>query len=77
MNRGVGNVLISFLLNLAKQNNVKLFAEFLPTDRNRIMYVSYKFTGFKEVGNKGDMIIMGHDLKQIAPYPEFIKLDTF
>ncbi len=74
MNRGVGNVLISFLLNLAKENNVKLFAEFLPTDKNRIMYMTYKFTGFKEVSNKGDIVIMSHNLKQIAPYPEFIKL---
>jgi FkbH-like protein len=74
MTRGVGGVLINYILNLAKKNNVSLVAEFIPTDKNRIMYVAYKFAGFKESSISGGSIILKNNLTQIAPYPVYINL---
>lgn len=53
MSKGVGNVMLNHIVNLARGKNVKLYAEFVPTDSNRIMYITYKLNGFKECGQEG------------------------
>jgi FkbH-like protein len=75
MSRGVGTVLLQYIANLARENGKKLQAEFLPTDRNRLMYVTYKFSGFTEVGkleNGGNLL--QHPLTDYFTYPAYIKL---
>ena len=74
MSRGVGSVLISHILGLAKQSNVTFRAEFLPNDRNRMMYIMFKFAGFKEVDRKGDMVLLENDLSRILPFPDYMKV---
>lgn len=76
MSRGVGGVLLNYIMNLTKENSAKLYAEFLPTDRNRLMYVTYKFAGFTESGKlENGGVLLEHSLDEIAPYPEYIKVD--
>ncbi|MFJ9693762.1 HAD-IIIC family phosphatase [Kitasatospora sp. NPDC101183] len=48
MARGVGAVLLNHLIRKASSAGVRLRAEFVPTDRNRTMYITYKFSGFRE-----------------------------
>jgi FkbH-like protein len=75
MSRGVGGVLLNYILNLAKKNGCSLQAEFLPTDRNRVMYITYKFAGFVEAGkldNGG--ILLAHPATATAEYPDYIQL---
>jgi len=75
MSRGVGTVLLHFVINLARENDKKLFAEFLPTDRNRLMYVTYKFAGFTEVEKlPTNGTLLSHPLAAVYPYPEYIKM---
>lgn len=74
MSRGVGTIMISHILSLAKSRNVRLVAEFLPNDRNRIMYVTYRFAGFREIGKKDDLIILENDLSLIQPFPEYVRV---
>lgn len=75
MARGVGTVLLSYIMNAAKNAEKRLLADFRKTDRNRMMYVSYKFTNFKEISsdNEGN-IIFENDLSVIQKYPPYIKL---
>lgn len=75
MSRGVGSVLINYIRNEARKNDVKLKAEFIHTDVNRMMYMTYKFAHFNECHTKNGFIIFENDLSQIASYPEFIKLN--
>ncbi len=75
MSRGVGGVLLNYIMNLARQKGCTLQAEFLPTDRNRLMYVTYKFAGFTEAGqltNGG--VLLSHSLAEEVPYAEYINL---
>ncbi|MGO4287988.1 HAD-IIIC family phosphatase [Chitinophaga sp. RAB17] len=75
MSRGVGGVLLNYVINLAKKNGCILQAEFLPTDRNRVMYITYKFAGFTEAGkldNGG--ILLAHPANAIVDYPDYIHL---
>jgi len=76
MSRGVGTVLLYYMMNLAKENSKKLNAEFMPTDRNRLMNVTYKFAGFREIGkleNGGQLL--EHPLTDFMSYPEYIKME--
>lgn len=76
MSRGVGTVLLHYLINRARREGVGLQAEFKPTDRNRIMNITYKFAGFREVeklDSGGDLL--GHPLDREYPFPAYIKTE--
>ena len=74
ISRGVGTIMINHIMNLAKKANVPLHAEFIPNNRNRMMYVTYKFGGFKEIGKQGDMVIFANDLSHIQPFPSYVSV---
>ena len=77
MSRGVGAVFMNHILNLAREAGVQLHAEFLSNDRNRMMLLTYKFGGFRELQKEGKFILFKHDLEGIAPHPEWLKLYLF
>ncbi|MCP5097299.1 MAG: HAD-IIIC family phosphatase, partial [Chloroflexi bacterium] len=49
MSRGVGTIMMSYIMQQATAAGVRLCAEFMPNGRNRMMYVTYKFGGFREI----------------------------
>jgi FkbH-like protein len=74
MSKGVGMIMIHHILRMAKEAGVKLRAEFLSTDRNRQMLITYRFAGFKEVGREGDVALMENDFSAIQPPPPYVDL---
>jgi FkbH-like protein len=76
MSRGVGNVLLNHIMNMAKKEGKKLYTEFLHTDRNRLMYMTLKFAGFKESGEtlENGRNLLCNQLDGEYPYPEYLKL---
>lgn len=74
MTRGVGNVLLGYLLRLAAKSEVRLQADFVHTDRNRQMYMTYKFAGFRELNASSGFALLEHDLTRVAPYPNYVSL---
>ncbi len=74
MSRGVGTILINYIMKLAKKAGVHLRAEFVPNDRNRMMFITYKFAGFKEIERVGDLTIFENDLSNIQPFPDYVKV---
>lgn len=76
MSRGVGTVMLNHVIRLAKEANVRLLAEFVPTEQNRMMYITYKFAGFTEIEKcENGLLILENDLSNIQPIPEYIKLN--
>lgn len=73
MSRGVGNILLNYICNEAKKAGVRLQAQFVPTDKNRIMYITYKFNGFKEV-KKTDLTVFEADTDYKRKIPEYVEL---
>ncbi len=73
MSRGVGTIMMNHIMSLAQKNHVRLLAEFIPNDRNRMMYISYKFAGFKEINKNGDVVIFENDFSRIQPIPSYVK----
>ncbi|MCX6039561.1 MAG: HAD-IIIC family phosphatase [Caldilinea sp.] len=74
LSRGVGGVLITHLLQRAKAQGVRLQAEFVPTDRNRMMNLTYRFAGFEEVAQQGAVQIFEHRLDNIQPFPDYMQV---
>ncbi|MEO5346709.1 MAG: HAD-IIIC family phosphatase [Magnetococcus sp. YQC-9] len=75
MARGVGSILISHIRQQAKAHGVRLLAEFVATDRNRMMYITYKFAGFREISEtEQGVTLLENDLSQIPPFPEYVRM---
>lgn len=74
MSRGVGTILINYIMKLAKKAGVRLRAEFVMNDRNRMMLITYKFAGFKEIERVADLIVFENDLSNIQPFPDYMKV---
>ena len=76
MSRGVGTIMLNHIMNLAKNEKVCLIAEFVSNNRNRMMYITYKFAGFKEIEEVGNAILLEKDLTEIQSIPEYVNLQT-
>ena len=76
ISRGVGTVLLTHLMKLAKTAGVTLRAEFVATDRNRMMYITYKFAGFQQIEDRGSSVMLEHDLSRIQEFPSYIRVRT-
>jgi FkbH-like protein len=74
MTRGVGSLLISYMLQLAREQQVRLRAEFIQTGRNRMMYMTYKFAGFRETETNGDFILFENDLARVHSFPDYVRV---
>jgi len=77
MSRGVGTVLLSYIMQETKRAGKLLRADFVRTDRNKMMYVAYRFANFKEerVDEDGTLLLI-NDLSSIASFPPFIDVRT-
>lgn len=72
MSRGVGTIMINYILSEAKRAGARLLAEFVSNDRNRMMYITYRFANFNEVSKEGDRVLFENDLTRIQPPPEYV-----
>ncbi len=76
MSRGVGTIMMSHIMQLTREAGATLRAEFKPNGRNRMMEVTYRFGGFREVARDGDLILYEHGLETIQPFPDYVHVDV-
>ena len=69
--------MLNYVMHLAKNANVRLRAEFVPTTKNRMMYMTYRFSGFEEIEENGNLVLLENDLMNLQPLPNYIKLNSF
>lgn len=74
MSKGVGNVLLNQIINEARKSNVELHAQFVPNDRNRIMYITYKFNGFREISTSEELVVFSADMSYERIIPDYVTL---
>ena len=72
MTRGIGAAMLIHLINMS--GDLPLRAEFLETDRNRVMYITYKFMGFDEISRVGNEVLLEYSSKTYREYPDYIKV---
>ncbi|WJY16460.1 HAD-IIIC family phosphatase [Pectobacteriaceae bacterium CE90] len=76
VSRGIGNVLLGIIMKMAKKAGVSLRAEFVANPYNRLMYITYKFNGFKVLHENNGYALFEHNLEQLSVFPAFIKVNT-
>lgn len=74
MSRGVGSVLLNYLIQSAISKEVKLKAEFVPNERNRMMNVTYRFAGFEDNADEKGVKILEHPLNNVPAFPDYMKI---
>jgi FkbH-like protein len=74
MSRGVGTILMNHLLMLGREAGARVQAEFLSNGRNRMMLITYKLGGFKEVERSGDFILFEHDGSRVQAHPDYVRV---
>lgn len=78
VSKGIGSVLLNYIIQEANQKEKRLTAHFKATDSNRMMYIALKFSGFSEVEDKvsdeDNLIVLEHDFKHIQPMPAYMKI---
>lgn len=72
MTKGIGSVMLVHIINSAKANYKQLFAEFLQTDRNRVMYITYKFMGFEDYENEDDKFLLKYESDAVREFPKHL-----
>ena len=60
----------------AREAGVRLKAEFVETDRNRMMYVTYRFAGFEEVEREGDWSLLQLAEDHPVAFPAYVKVSV-
>lgn len=59
----------------AKKQSRKMHADFKMADRNRQMYILFKFADFKEIwSDEAGHILLESDLSHIQAFPRFMKI---
>lgn len=73
--RGAGSLLLNHIRRLAKECCVRLRAEFVSNARNRQMYITFRFAGFKELpGQDGAPTLLEDAGQQAAPPPDYVTM---
>lgn len=74
MSRGVGTIMLNYILRQARAAGVRLRSEFVETSKNRMMYVTYRFAGFRELSKDGARSVLENDLERIQDPPTYLVL---
>lgn len=74
MSRGIGSALLCFATQKAAETGKPLRAEFLETEYNRIMYITYKLSGFEEIEEEGDKVLLQYQHEEPLEIAEYIEL---
>lgn len=75
VSRGVGGVVLTYLKQAANAAGVRLLAEFVPTSRNRMMYVTLKFNGYREVEKTEGLTLLENDSKECPRLPSYMTVE--
>ncbi len=76
MSRGIGTIILTYLIHLAQHEEATLLADFIPTDKNRVMRITYQFAGFKEIDKQEDVVKFQYAEDQKATFPEYMEIIT-
>ena len=72
---GIGTAFLTYIMQKAKKTGKKLRVDFRKTDKNRMMYITFKFANFKEIESDGTgHILLENDLTVIQDIPPYIEL---
>ena len=72
MSRGIGSALLCYATQLAARLRKPLLAEYLETEHNRIMYITYKLAGFEDVEENGGQFLLRFSQEGPLPFADYL-----
>lgn len=75
MSRGVGSAILVYLARLKEKLGKKMYAEFKTTDRNRMMYITYKLMGFDELEDNDGDVLLEYTSEEEKEYPPYFEVE--
>ena len=75
MSRGVGSAILIYLTKLKREIGKRMFAEFKTTDKNRIMYITYKLMGFDEIEDNDGDILLEYVSEEEKDFPDYFEIN--
>ncbi len=76
ISRGIGSLVLSYVLRAARASNLRVQAEFVDSGRNRMMYIAYKFAGFREKYSANGVQVLEHDSETIRAFPQHVTMNA-
>lgn len=76
MARGVGNAILCNIIQYIQEHNLKLYADFKKTSRNKNMYLAYKFLGFTEAEEKDDYVKFCYESETVPQMPAYVVIES-
>lgn len=74
ISRGIGTIVMNHIMKKAFEEGVTLQAKFIPTEKNKMMLLSYTIAGFHLKEVKDSYQILENDLKKIQEKPDYVEL---
>ena len=74
VSRGIGTALLCYATQLADRLGKPLRAEFIETEYNRIMYITYKLSGFEDIKENGNEVLLEYRGAQALPYADYLEV---
>jgi FkbH-like protein len=75
LSRGIGGVLLNHFARVASGRGLSLQAELVPNDRNRLMLVTLRLSGFAELSRSGEVVLLERRAAP-EPAPDYLELVT-
>ncbi len=72
MARNLGTTMLIYIQQQAKSAGVRLLADFVPSDRNRQMLITYRFAGFETLHGTAESRVLEHPLVDVPDFPEYV-----
>jgi FkbH-like protein len=76
VSRGAGGLFIAQLRQAATEAGVRLRAEVVENGRNRLLYVTYRFAGFRDVEREGSRVLLEAASGVTPPTPKHIAVQV-
>jgi FkbH-like protein len=73
--QGVGGAILDALMQGAERAQFRLQAEFIPTERNRRLYVMLKLAGFEVIAQTPPVVLLQAEIRSRSPASPWITVD--
>jgi FkbH-like protein len=74
LSRGVGGLVLGWLLRSARDAGVRVLAELVHTPRNRIAFITHRLAGFRDAGERDGRVRLTHDVDTLPECPPYVRL---
>lgn len=74
MSCGIGTIMLTHVVGMARKAGVALRAEFIRTERNRMMFITYRLGNFNVIHEDGCAVTLENDCSVLNDFPSYVSV---